>query len=314
GVVAYPVWLSLTGDNLNRDLVFSSQLDAVTLIDAGAIALDAKSPLKMVPVLTSSKDSAPIDLPTVRFSMPLDLSRSLKPDGKVRVLAALLTGKYPTAFPDGPPPPPKPAQGQKPEPPKPYTHPRLTESAQPNSVLVVGDADFIADRFSVQQTNFFGNVITQPLNDNLAFLLNSIEYLTGNQDLIAIRSRGQGSRPFTRLAAMRLRAAQQYQQQENLLSQRLEQVKKRLQELENQKQEGQKLVLTPAQLKEVSQFRVEEISVREQLRKVRRLLRQDIESLGNVLLTINLLAMPLLVTVVGFFIILRRTRRRGARP
>jgi len=130
------------------------------------------------------------------------------------------------------------------------------------------------------------------------------------QDLIQIRSRGQLSRPFTRLQDIQVKAAVKYQQQEQLLSNRLDEVKKKLADLESQKQPGQKLAISPAQLEEVNKFRREEARVRQPLREVRRVLRQDIDNLGNWLLAINLLLVPAVVAGVGVAVILRRSRRR----
>jgi ABC-type uncharacterized transport system involved in gliding motility auxiliary subunit len=317
GVVAFPLWLTLHRAQLNPDLAITSQLDDVTLIDAGAFSLADKSTLKLTPILSSTGNSGLVDLATVRFASPLDISKQLKPDGKVRILGGLLTGKFNTAFPDGrpkPPPPPPQAKGapaKKPEPPKPLTMPVLATAEHDGSILLIGDADFVADRFSVQVSNFFGNTIVQPINDNLAFILNSIEFMAGSQDLIQIRSRGQVSRPFTRLADMQLQAARKFQEREQFLTARLEDVKKKLDALESQKQPGQKLVLTGAQLDEVKKFREEEARVRIDLREVRKVLRQDTENLGNVLLAVNLLLVPLIVAGWGFVVILRRGRRRG---
>jgi ABC-type uncharacterized transport system involved in gliding motility auxiliary subunit len=315
GIVQFPLWLSLRAPQINRDLAISSQLEDVTLIDPGAFSMADKAALKLTPILSSSANSGLVDLATVRFASPLDISKQLKPDGKVRVLAGLLTGTFTTAFPEGrpkpPPKDPKDKKDAKPETPKPLTHPVLAKAGKEGSLLLVGDADFIADRFSVQVSNFFGNTIVQPINDNLAFILNAVEFMAGSQDLIQIRSRGQVSRPFTRVADMQLQAARKFQEREQFLTKRLEDVKKKLDTLESQKQSGQKLVLTPAQVQEVRQFREEEARVRIELREVRKVLRQDIEALGNVLLAVNLLLIPIVVTVCGFVVIARRSRRRG---
>jgi ABC-type uncharacterized transport system involved in gliding motility auxiliary subunit len=179
--------------------------------------------------------------------------------------------------------------------------------------VLIGDADFIADQFSVQQVNFFGNVVSQPVNDNLNLVMNSAEFLSGNQALIHIRSRGKFSRPFTRVAALQVKAAARYTQQEQQLSDTLEEVKRKLSELERQRPKGSDVMLSPAQMDAVRQYRLEEQRTRHALREVRKVLRQDIESLGNVLLAINLLAMPLVVAVMGFTIIYRRSRRSGGK-
>lgn len=316
GVVNFPLWISLTRRNLNPDLAITSELEEVTLIDAGSFRPAKDFKYTFTPLFTSSKESGLVELASARFLGPLEISRELKTDNQERVLAALVTGKFASAFSEGPPKEPPAEQGkgkekkkgEKEEPS--YKHPFQARGDQETSVLLVGDADFIADRFSVQVVNFFGNQVVQPVNDNLNFILNAVEFMTGSQDLIHIRSRGQLSRPFTRLQGLQAQAAAKYQQQEQLLSKRLEEVKKKLTELESQKQPGQKLTLSTAQLEEVNKFRREEARVRQQLREVRRVLRQDIDNLGNWLLAINLLAMPVVVAAAGSVVIVRRSRRR----
>src|SRR5579863_9528678 len=279
GVVQFPLWLSLHPAQLNHDLAITSQLEEITLIDSGSFSLMDKSPYKLTPILSSTGNSGLVDLATVRFASPLDISKQLKPDGKVRILSGLLTGTFTTAFPDGRPKPltdPKDKNKKKDtkaEALKPLTHPVLAKADKDGSILLIGDGDFIADRFSVQVSNFFGNQVVQPINDNLSFILNAIEFMAGSQDLIQIRSRGQVSRPFTRVADMQLQAARKFQEREAFLQQRLDDVKKKLESLEGQKQAGQRLVLTPAQVDEVRRFREEEAQVRGQLRDVRKVLR-----------------------------------------
>jgi ABC-type uncharacterized transport system involved in gliding motility auxiliary subunit len=318
GVIDYPVWVTLHKDNLNHELAITSDLEEVTLIDSGAFSTTERFKDTFTPLLTSSKQSALLDFATVRMSSPSTLAQSVKPDGKQRVLAALVTGKFSTAFPDGapPPPPPPPKKGEKgqsdpaaEEKPK---HPFLAKSEQESSILLVGDADFLGDPFSVQNVNFFGNVIQQPINDNLNFVANATEFLMGSQDLIYIRSRGQFSRPFARVQALQVAASQRYMKEEQQLSTRLDEVKKKLSQIESQKPSArEKVILSPEQLAEVQKFRLEEQKTRKALRDVRRLLREDIDRLGNTLLAINLLVVPVLVALLGFVVIFRRTRRKG---
>jgi len=46
-------------------------------------------------------------------------------------------------------------------------------------------------------------------------------------------------------------------------------------------------------------------------REIRKLLRQDIESLGTRVTFVNLLLMPLLVALVGAYVYMRQNSRRG---
>lgn len=317
GVLDYPVWVSLDRDHLNEDVPITSELEEITLIDAGALSLKEGSDLTFKPLLTSSTQSAMVDFTTVRMLNPVKMIESIQPDGKSRVMGGLLTGTFITAFPDGVPPAPKPdekaqQQGRKPEPPPEPTHPHLSKAQKDTSVIIVADADFMADQFAVQTVNFFGNAILQPINDNLNLVLNSTEFLMGSQDLIHIRSRGQFSRPFTRVEALQVKAAERFRAQEQRLSDRLEQVKQKLRELERAKGQAEgETLLSKQQMEALQQFRVEEQETRKQLREVRKLLREDIEQLGNVLLAVNLLAVPVLVALFGFVVIWRRSVRKG---
>jgi len=315
GVVDYPIWITLSSKFLNREQVITSELEELTLIDSGSFETTPSFKLSFTPLVTSSKNSGLVDFATVRLVNPVTISKMIKADGKPKVLAAIVSGKFPAAYPDGPP---KPAEGAKiskeeqAQLDKRAEH-HLKEASAESSVVLVGDADFIGDQFSVQQVNFFGNVVTRPINDNLNLVLNSAEFLSGNQSLIHIRSRGKFSRPFTRVAALQVKAAARYTQQEQRLSDKLEEVKKKLSELERQRPKASDLMLSPEQMDAVRQYRLEEQRTRHALREVRKILRQDIEQLGNLLLALNLLAMPLVVAVLGFVIILRRSRRSGGK-
>ena len=315
GLIDYPIWITVTPKYLNRGQVITSELEELTFIDSGRFETTPNFKLSFTPLVSSSTQSGMVDFGTVRLFTPLQISQAIKPDGKTKVLAALVSGKFPTAYPDGPPAPAQGAKFSKEEQAQLDARAghQLKEAKAETSVVLIGDADFIADQFSVQQVNFFGNVVTRPINDNLSLVLNAAEFLSGNQALIHIRSRGKFSRPFTRVAALQARAAARYNQQEQRLSDKLDEVKKKLSELERQRPKGSDLMLSPAQMDAVRQYRLEEQRTRHALREVRKVLRQDIEQLGNLLLALNLLAVPLLVAGAGFVIILRRSRRSGGR-
>lgn len=318
GVVNYPIWITFDAKHLNHKQVITSQLSDVTLIDAGRLQTDKNFKLDFTPLATTSPNSGMVDFTSVRLINPVTISQMIKSDGQPKVVAALITGKFPTAFPNGPPPPPE--GKDKPQLSKDLLKKMaarkatyISKATKESSVVLIADTDFIADEFSVQQVNFFGNVVTQPVNDNLNLLLNAAAYLSGNEALIHIRSRGKFSRPFTRVQALQVKAAAKYNAQEEALQHKLEAVKRKLSELEKQRPKGSSLMLSPEQMDTVRQYRLEEERTRHALRDVRKVLRQDIERLGNILLSINLLAMPLLVAILGFVVMYRRSRRSGGK-
>ncbi len=315
GVIDFPLWITAGPQQMNPDVVITSNLEDVVLVDTGAFGTTDKFNYKFQPLITTTKDSGEIDSMMARFAGPAELTKQLKTDGEPRVVAAVVSGRFRTAYPDGPPPAEPDGGKDAPKAPPAQAQPHLAEGEADTTVVLIGDADFIGDPFAVQPVNFFGQQMMQPINDNLTFFLNAVEYATGNQNLIAIRSRGQASRPFTRVLALQTEAQRKYQQEEQALTEKLERVREQLAALEGKRQgqgEGN-VLLTPEAVQEIQKFRQEEQRTRAALREVRRELRQDIEALGNQLLLFNLLAIPIVVALVGSIIIYRRSKRKGGR-
>src|SRR6185369_16533778 len=55
----------------------------------------------------------------------------------------------------------------------------LKESKTDNSVVLVGDADMLHEQFYAQVQNFFGMPVLRPFSQNLAFVQNLIEQMSG---------------------------------------------------------------------------------------------------------------------------------------
>ena len=230
---------------------------------------------------------------------------------------AITSGIFSTAFPEGQPAKEKnesdaSAAGEESEEEQALKHQHLNEAAERNSILLFSDVDFLSDQFSVQKINFLGQSIIQPTNDNLNLMLNATEHLSGNEALMSIRSRGRFSRPFIRLLAMQQQAQMRYQEEERQLLSQLDEVQQRLNNLlESAGKKGQKEVILPKEVQqEIEQFREEELQTRRKLREVRKILRQDIEQLGQGLLRLNLLLVPLIVGIIGVVVYRYRTQKR----
>src|SRR5262249_23312972 len=136
-------------------------------------------------------------------------TRNFKPSGTEYALAVRLNGKFKTAFPDGQPKDDKakalPAKTEtKPEPAP------LKESSGDNTVVLVGDSDFINDGAAVQIQEIFGQRIVIPRNGNIAFAQALVDQFAGDPDLISLRSRASAARPFIRIRDMEARAQQAY--------------------------------------------------------------------------------------------------------
>jgi len=236
---------------------------------------------------------------------PGSLQADFAVTGEKYVLAARLNGPLNSAFPSGPP---TDTDGQQDEP----RAEHLAESDGETNIMVVTDTDFLTDRMWVQGRSFFGQRVFTPFADNGPLVVNGLENLTGSSDLIAVRSRGTYSRPFERVEALRREAELRYRAEEQALQDKLEATEQRLQELQSAKDQENLLIITPEQQAELLRFQDEKISIRKALREVRRSLDHNIERLGNWLKIVNILLVPLLLSIAAVVMALVRIRRRAA--
>ncbi|MFH2132237.1 MAG: Gldg family protein [bacterium] len=308
GAVSFTLWHSLNRSSFEQDLIATKDLDDMLMIEPGGFTLEKSSPLKLQTLIKTSTNTGPVESYMIRFADPLKINNQVKPTGKSYILAGILTGKLTSAF-SKPPEPPKSDDKTKPAP-KITLQPYLSAGTQESKILLITDVDFISDNFSIEQFNLLGQVFKQPRNDNLNFMLNMVEYLGGAQDMMEIRSRGRFQRSFTRFAMLEKSAQEKYQAAESKISTQLKEVQEKLSQLNVQKGTN-KIVLTKEQIEKIKQFRQEEKKTKTELRKIRKLLRQDIESEKTSLTLVNLTVVPVLLILTGLFLYYRRFRNRS---
>jgi ABC-type uncharacterized transport system involved in gliding motility auxiliary subunit len=161
----------------------------------------------------------------------------------------------------------------------------------------------------VRVQNIFGQQIANAFASNGAFVINALENLVGSSDLIAVRSRGSFSRPFTRVEALRVDAEAQFRQTEQRLQQDLADTEQRLATLQSSREDTGSLLLSDAQQAELDRFIDQRASIRKELRAVQRGLDKDIEDLGSLLKAINIGLVPFLLTLAAVFAVWRRRHR-----
>ena len=199
-------------------------------------------------------------------------------------------------------------ESSEPEEPAKPKRPHVAESERPANIIVVADTDVLTDRLWVQVNNFFGQQVVTPFANNGDMLVNMVDNLLGNADLISIRSRGKFSRPFTRVNDLEQQAEASFREKADALNDRLKDTENKLRELQAGKEGEEKLVLSDEQQQAVEQFQQEKLKIRKDLREVQHQLGKDIEQLGTALKLINILAIPLLLTII---VLLVRNRRRS---
>ena len=305
--------LGLNSAAMDNDDVITDGLSTLNLGSTGHFTLLDGSTAEIEPLLTSSLDAAL--LPAIQVQMLSDpemLQDGFMPTGESYILAARITGQLTTAFPDGQPQdiiPDSEVAASIPEPsPASNNHTNSIENA---NVILIGDVDFLSDRLWVQRQNFLGQQLTTAFASNGDFVINSLDNLSGSAELIGIRARGTYSRPFTRVEALRRDADAQFRQTEQLLQAELTETETRLAELQAARTDEGALLASPEQQAEVQRFLDQQIRIRQDLRAVQRNLDQDIERLGVILQAINIVVVPLLLTLFALGTVALRRKRKG---
>jgi len=293
-VARIPTWLTLDGASLNPHALPTAQLQSLLFVEPGSFRIAPKPGVTVTPLVETSDRAGDVMGNTLAMLPPDQIDRQIIPSGK-RTLAALLQGQFKTAFPDGPP-----LVAADPH--------QLKESKGTATLVIVADTDWLFDDYSVRKVNYFGTPAAEPLNDNLAFGGNTLDWIAGSQDLISIRSKGTSLRPFTVVQKMEVDAQKKYQEQLVALEARISETQSKLSQLQGKASDGGRLVATPEMQKAIDDFQKQEANMRRERREIRRALREDIDALGNRLLVINLLATPLLVGAFGLWF--HRARRR----
>jgi ABC-type uncharacterized transport system involved in gliding motility auxiliary subunit len=280
--------------------VVTSQLAQLNLASAGALELMDGSSLAFTPLIRTTVNSMLIDADKMVSPDPPQLIASFVSSGQEKVLAALVSGSVPTAFPGGPP-----AGVNLGE-----EHAHLESSAVPMGVIVVADTDMLQDRFWVNVQNFFGQRIPVPMADNGTFVLNSLDHLGGSPDLISIRNRATTYRPFELLEQISREAEASYRAKERELMASLEETEQKLAELQRFRDDPESPALTAEQESEIEKFRGEKVRIRKELRNVQFQLRQDIEWLEGLLKFVNIGLIPILLGLglLGYKVWERRKR------
>ena len=250
---------------------------------------------------------------------PYDILNLWPPTGgRVENIALRLSGELTTAFPDG-----RPADGPAADaeedapsftPPAQPDAPAeaLARSATPAQIVLVADADFLADDFYVDPSS--GGSAA----DNASFALNAIDVLGGSDALVSLRSRAPSQRRMDLVEDMERDAQRRIENRQQELEADLQETQARLDELQARGRGSGFFSgnlgaeLTPEERAEVDRFRAEEQQLRADLRSLVRDLRSDIDQLQALVIFINVWLAPLLIAGAGLFLFWRRQRRGGA--
>ena len=327
-LVQYLPWLGLRSDNFNTEDATTAHLQFVTMSSTGHVELAENSEMKIDPLLRSSDQAMEIEASKVSFRPnPLALIEDFKASGRDYVLAARLSGQIKSIFLDGPPVPAKPdpkgkdeaalkkAEGDYRLAMEEYEKLKknhISESEKPVNIILVADADMLANDYWVRVQEMGGQQVAVPFANNADFVLNALDNLAGSSSVISLRSRGLSDRPFQLVDEIRARAELKYRAKERELESNLRDIEGKIKDIRTDEKSGN-VVLTTQQQEDIKEFQSEMLSIRAELRNVQHALRSDIEALDSWTRVINIALIPIIVALIAFAIAMVRRVRYGRR-
>ena len=299
--------LGLNGDAMNREDVITREMQSLNMGFAGAVRPLESATTQFTPLLQTSQRADLIDAHRIQPGMdPAVLLIGFEPTGERYALAARVTGKISTAFPNGAP------EGSE------ATGEPLTESSRDLQLIIVADTDLLMDRMWAQSRNIGGQRFVTPWAGNADFVIGTIDNLLGSDDLINIRPRASFARPFEVVAELKRQADSRFQAKQEELQQQLRVAESRMNEIFAQQESAGDSgdgAIIDQQLKEtLASIQNERLRIRKELRQVLHNRDAEIDRLGTTIKFLNIFLVPLLLCLIALLVAaLRRRRNRMAR-
>jgi len=318
-------FLMLTRECMNRESAISANLNQVRVLFAGVLNPTAQDPkdkahyIQITPLIQTTNRGNAFKNDTMEMTMQYNPGSLIKKftDGKKPVVMGYqLRGRFKSNFPKGID---VTVDEKKPDENKAGTDAQgtekksatkhitgLKEASAECAVVVFSDVDFISDIIAYQQT-FAGLSV---VGDNIALLMNTIEDMTGSNDLIAMRSRGSFQRPFLVVDRIEQEAAKRTAQEEEKINTEITGFQQELQKIVSSANEGDNKLLEKSILEKKKLIEVNIRDAQRKLRNVKMEQRKSIEQLGDKLRNLNTWSAPIVILVVAIVLGIRRSVRK----
>lgn len=251
--------------SMNPDFPVTRNLQGILFASVSAVVPDGGRSA-FLPLIKGGDQSGVLSSGVVyEGKNPADLLGMFKPDGKLKFLAALLIEK---------------------------------NKKNPFEVIVAADTDFIYDTFWSSGRTILENNYFIPLYDNANFILNSLDYLAGDETLIDLRGRTQKIRRFEGIENMRKENLRNFRIKENDIFRQIDKTKKALQEVFGKREFEERNNFTSDELAVIAGTRQRLDTLRSELAAIRMNMHRNIEQTGMMIKFVNIYLVPLLILLL----------------
>jgi len=301
--IDYVLWQGIPADQLNHDQAITNQLKRIEVATPGRFEKLDGATTTFTPLISSSNEAMRVDKRVVQFrNDPVALLTKYQAGTIAYPYAIRVTGMVKSAFPDG-------VKGVDGKIHKSSRH--IEQSKQAIDVIAVADVDMLSDKFWVKLQDFYGKKIAYNTTNNIDFLINAIDDLSGEKGLISVRSRSGFSRPFDRVLALQRKAEKKYRTKERELKKILKKTDQHIARMQVARSGSGDEILSSEQKNEIAQLQIRKNKTQQQLREVQGDLRKDIDKLDTQLKFFNIGLVPLIVALLAVITGWLRIRKRA---
>ncbi|MDO4161378.1 MAG: Gldg family protein [Pseudomonadota bacterium] len=272
-------------DGMNYKHPVTKNLNEILLTSASVIMPDMKAlkakKIKFEPLLKASSLSAIMPSSVVSDGLsPQEILRNFEPDDNAKILAAEFIGLEPD---------------------------------NPFDVIAITDTDFLYDTFWGTKKSFLESEYLVENSDNANFIMNILDYLSGNPDLLALRGKTAQDHPFGGIEIMRRINSLLFTQKENAIFAEIDKAKQSMQEVWSKKDFEGRENFTADELAAISKVRTNLNELRRQLSDIREQAFADIKKIETLVSLANLLLIPVLLTLLLLGFRLKRRWHKNSR-
>ena len=314
-ILQHPLFLAIPPSLMSRENIVTADLSRTVNLGApGRLILNDSAPGQREILMQTGP--APSDIPADRAAIELSAGETIglyqASDIGAAPIAVRVSGPLISAFADGAPPldiPDDPIYAELARAAAAEAPPHQSASSVDADIIIVSDADMLDDglHLDLQSGVAFA--------DNVTFILNALDSLSGGSELMSLRARAPGRRPMVAVERMREAAQSRFFNEQARLESRLAVSQQRLEELQSVGATGGffdgdvSAELSDIERDELNRLREDIVTTRSRLRQIERDFRSDIDRLELNLRLFTVLGGPLLIGLLGLVVFFRNRRR-----